>query len=353
METNIKDIRSLTFEQLTDSLVAKNIKKFRAKQVCDFIYKKNVASLDDLKNLPKNDLEIIKSSFTYNKLELISSNKSSDGTVKFAFRLHDGEIIESVLIVGSKRATACVSTQVGCNVNCSFCATATLNFKRNITAGEIFEQVFILREYAQNNDLNFSNIVYMGMGEPFLNYDNVMLSIKHISADYSIGFSSRRITVSTSGIVTGIDKFAEEDTRANLALSLHSAIEENRTKLMPINKKFNLDALTESLVNFHKKTNKRVTIEYLLLRGENDTKQDVTALLEFCKNFPVKLNIIEYNTVEGIDFLSSKDETIDYFAKELEKRNLVVNVRRSKGKDIDAACGQLANKLVKAKEAKN
>jgi 23S rRNA (adenine2503-C2)-methyltransferase len=345
-----RDIRDISFQDLTNFLVNKDIKKFRAKQICDFVYKKNVQNFDDIKNLSKKDIEIIKQEFVYNKLEVVSSKTSSDGTVKFAFKLFDGNIIESVLIVGSSRTTACVSTQVGCTVNCSFCATGTLSYKRNLTAGEIFEQAFILKQYAEENNLKFTNIVYMGMGEPFLNYDNVILSLKHISSpDYSIGFSARRITISTSGIIPGIDKFANEDTNANLAISLHSAIDENRSKLMPINKKYNLEKLSESLSNFNRITKKRITIEYLLLKGENDTMKDVRALLDFCKSFPVKINIIEYNPVDGIDYQTTSDETTNFFATEMEKRNLVVNVRKSKGKDIDAACGQLANKLINNK----
>lgn len=344
-----KDIRNLSFEELQTQLTTAGFPKFRTKQVCDFIYKKNCASFSEIKNIKYDLKKHLENTYTLDKLKLVSSKVSSDKTVKFAFELSDGNLIESVLIVGSTRATACVSSQVGCTVNCSFCATGTMSYKRNLNAGEIFEQVFLLKKYAEENNLKFTNIVYMGMGEPFLNYKSVALSLQHISNEqYSIGFSARRITVSTSGIVTSIDKFAEEPTSANLAISLHTAIEEKRTNLMPINKKFSLEKLSDSLHNFHQKTKKRITIEYLLLKGQNDGKEDIKALLAFCKRFPVKINLIEYNPVEGIDYTASSDDTIEYFANELLKRNLVVNVRRSRGKDIDAACGQLANKLLKA-----
>ena len=269
---------------------------------------------------------------------------SQRGTEKTAWRLTDGEIVESVLIPGNQKFTVCVSSQVGCQLGCKFCATGTLGFKRNLTAGEIFEQVVRAQQAAEAQGQPLSNIVFMGMGEPLLNYEQVLRAIERITAQDGLAMSPYRITVSTAGIPEKIRQLADDGVRFNLALSLHAAKETTRTFLMPVNKAYPLSEIAGSLKYFVEKTGTRPTFEYLLLKDINDSLEDAKALALYCRQFPIKINIIEYNNVEGSGFHHSPDKNRDAFIRFLEGCNMVVNVRRSKGKDIDAACGQLAGK---------
>jgi 23S rRNA (adenine2503-C2)-methyltransferase len=267
-----------------------------------------------------------------------------------SFRLFDGHIIEGVLIPAGTRMTACISSQVGCNLACKFCATGMIRYIRNLNFDEIFDQVAIIHETAiREYGHPLSNIVYMGMGEPMLNYHNVLRSAERISAADSLGMSPQRITVSTVGIAPMIRQLGNDNVKFNLALSLHSAIDEKRNQIIPYNLRNSLGDLVEAVRYFHQQTRTRITIEYVMLKGFNDTLADARALAAFCRNFPVKVNLIQYNPVENSPYEDSGPERTEAFKAFLEKLNMVVNIRRSRGKDIDAACGQLANKIIHRK----
>ena len=340
-----EDIRRKTKNELTDFFLKEGKKAFRAKQVYEWLWQKGAGSFDEMTNLSKDDRQMLKNKFDIKPIVLKDEQQSSDGTIKCAFELHDGHLIESVLIPSAKRVTACISTQVGCQLGCSFCATAKIPFKRNLEVGEIFDQVVYLNQLAEKKyQLNLSNIVYMGMGEPLNNYENLIGSANIISAEDGLNVSPKRITVSTVGIPDKIKQLAKDNVRFNLAVSLHTAIDEKRNKIIPINKKHNLDQLKEALIYYHKETGNRIIFEYLMLGGFNDDLSDARALADFCRNFPVKVNLIEYNPIGKDAFQKSKEQNMEEFKDFLEQRNMVVTIRRSRGSDIDGACGQLAGK---------
>jgi 23S rRNA (adenine2503-C2)-methyltransferase len=271
--------------------------------------------------------------------------RSTDGTVKNAVKLHDGLIVESVLIPTESRTTACVSSQVGCSLDCNFCATARLKKMRNLNPDEIFDQVAAINQESLlyfNHKL--SNIVFMGMGEPLMNYNNVLKAIEKITSPEGLGMSPKRITVSTSGLPKMIKKLADDNVKFNLAVSLHSAIDEIRATIMPFSTAFPLNDLKDALIYWYAKTGSRVTYEYVVWKGINDTKEAIDALVKFCKHIPCKVNLIEYNAIDNDAFQQAGEQAITDYISILEMNDIIVNVRRSRGKDIDAACGQLANK---------
>lgn len=345
MNSKAKLIRELSIQELAEHLKLNDFPSFRAKQIMDWLWKKNVGSFQEMKNIGKNLQEFLDEQFIINKVSLKDQQISKDKTIKCAFEVDEKSIVEGVLIPTKKRMTACISSQVGCSLACTFCATGRLKLLRNLTAGEIYDQVFHLRSEANNQyQKSLSNIVYMGMGEPLLNYKNVLSSIDWICSDEGLGMSPKRITVSTAGISKMIKKLGDDEVRFNLALSLHAANDEKRNKIMDINESNNLDSLREALEYFYEKTNSRVTFEYIIFDGFNDELSDARELAEFAKCVPCKINIIEYNPIDGEPFKQAQKDKVDQFASFLESLNIVVNVRRSRGKDIDAACGQLANK---------
>ncbi len=329
--------------EIENFFLSQNEKKFRAKQVYEWLWKKSAVSFDEMTNLSKNVRELLGQHFTIHPLSVDKAQRSKDGTIKNVFRLFDNHIIEGVLIPTEKRMTACVSSQVGCSLTCSFCATGKLDRIRNLDAAEIYDQVVLLHRQARENyDIPLTNIVYMGMGEPLLNYSNVLQSIHHLTSPDGLNMSPHRITVSTAGIAKMIKKLGDDMIKFEFALSLHAANDEKRSSIMPINESNNLEALKESLIYFFEKTNTRVTYEYILLRNFNDSLTDARELWEFSKTVPCKINLIEYNAVEESGFKKSLKEKTDAFKNFLESKGLIVNIRRSRGKDIDAACGQLA-----------
>lgn len=338
------NIREASLQDITTFLTTHGEKAFRAKQIWQWIWQRGVNDFQEMSNLSKPIREILENAWYFDKLIPHQVQTATDGTVKTAWQLHDGEIVESVLIPGNQKFTVCVSSQAGCKLGCKFCATGTLGFKRNLTAGEIFEQVIEARKAAEAQGLTLSNIVFMGMGEPLLNYDQVMAAIERLTATDGLAMSPYRITVSTAGIPDKIRQLADDGVRFNLAVSLHSAKDMTRSSLMPVNKAYSLKEIAESLKYFVEKTGTRPTFEYLLLKDINDRLDDAKALANYCRQFPVKINLIEYNNVEGSGFSHSPDKNLEEFVKFLESCNMIVNVRRSKGKDIDAACGQLAGK---------
>lgn len=345
MNQNKKDIRALSLQELEAYFSSIGEKPFRAKQVYEWLWNKNAHSLSEMTNLSKSLRENLENHFSIKPAEIHVMQRSIDGTIKNAVKLHDGNVVESVLIPTTKRTTACVSSQVGCSLDCTFCATAQLTRMRNLTAAEIVDQVTLTdkqsREYHQKP---LSNIVFMGMGEPLLNYSSVTDAIRKITEDKGLGMSPRRITVSTSGIPKLIEKLADENLKVKLALSLHSAIEEKRNQLMPFSVKFPLTSIMESLSYWYQKTKSRITLEYIIWKGINDGNEDIRALIKFCKSIPSKVNLIQYNSIEGGKYSQANSNIIQNYVTALEQENIIVKIRKSRGDDIDAACGQLANK---------
>ncbi|TXG36587.1 23S rRNA (adenine(2503)-C(2))-methyltransferase RlmN [Seonamhaeicola maritimus] len=345
MAENKKDIRALTKEQLREFFVREGDKAFRGNQVYEWLWQKSAHTFDDMTNISKNTRQMLEDNFVINHIEVDTMQRSNDGTVKNAVRLHDGLIVESVLIPTSSRTTACVSSQVGCSLDCKFCATARLKRMRNLNPDEIYDQVVAIdKESKLYHNRPLSNIVFMGMGEPLMNYNNVIKAIEKITSPEGLGMSPRRIVVSTSGVPKMIKKMADDEVKFKLAVSLHSAIDEVRDTIMPFNKTFPLKDLREALEYWYAKTKNRITYEYVVWDGINDKRKDVDALVKFCKFAPSKVNLIEYNPIDNGAFQQAKPEAIDMYQNILEANNITVTVRRSRGKDIDAACGQLANK---------
>jgi 23S rRNA (adenine2503-C2)-methyltransferase len=345
-EQKSKDIRQLSEEQIAEYFVSVGDKAFRAKQVYEWLWKKSAKDFDQMTNISLTTREKLKTDFVINHVAVDQMQRSDDGTIKNSVKLFDGMIVESVLIPTEKRITACISSQVGCSLDCHFCATARLKRMRNLNPDEIYDQVVAIKEQGdQYFSRPLTNIVFMGMGEPLLNYNNVIAAIDKITGDKGLGMSAKRITVSTVGIPKMIIKMADDEVKFNLAVSLHSAIDETRSRVMPINEVSNLEALADSLKYWYQKTKRTVTYEYVVWKGINDKKVDAEALVKFCKMIPSKVNLIEYNPIDDGMFQQADDSAIGTYVKLLEQNDIIVNVRRSRGKDIDAACGQLANKV--------
>ncbi|ERJ60048.1 MAG: 23S rRNA (adenine(2503)-C(2))-methyltransferase RlmN [Sphingobacterium sp.] len=343
--TKLIDIRSLSLEQLKAKLVDMGEQGFRAKQIYEWIWQKSATDFEEMSNLSKGLREKLKESFSINYVKVKESQISSDKTIKSSFSLYDGNIIEGVLIPTPDRMTACVSSQVGCSLTCKFCATGYMDRKRNLNADEIYDQVVLISKQAEENyGQPLSNIVYMGMGEPLLNYANMMKSVERITAADGLNMAAKRITVSTAGIAKMIKKLGDDEVRFNLALSLHAANDKKRNEIMPINEQNSLTALAEALRYYYAKTKNPVTFEYIVFHNFNDELQDAKELAKFCKHVPCKVNIIEYNPISLADFVNAEADKIEDFASYLRSQGVVTNVRRSRGKDIDAACGQLAIK---------
>lgn len=339
------DIRAFTLEEIIDYFSSIREKPFRARQVYDWLWKKGCHSFEEMSNLPVPLRNKLSDTFSFEVIREAGRQQSSDGTLKVGFLLHDQLLIEGVLIPAEERTTACISTQAGCALGCTFCATGGLGFYRNLTAAEIVDQVWFLNE-ASRKDFGsaLSNIVLMGMGEPLFNYPNVKRAVELITGEEGLGISPQRITLSTVGVPKLIRQLADDQFKPHLAISLHAANDLKREVIIPFNKRHPLSELTAALKYYHEKTGKRFTVEYLLLKGYNDSLSDAKELAEFCRSFPVKVNLIEYNPVEGIRFQRSEMKKMKEFRDFLESKNMVVNIRQSRGKDIDAACGQLAGK---------
>ena len=338
-------IRNLSLEMLKQEMVQHGEPAFRAKQVYEWIWKKSARSFDAMGNIPKSTREWLAANFDLQCVTTSEMQVSTDRTIKSSFALHDDHLIEGVLIPTRERMTACVSSQVGCSLTCSFCATGYMDRKRNLEAFEIYDQVVLIRNQAQEKyGIPLTNIVYMGMGEPLLNYANVLQSIEMITSPEGLGMASRRITVSTAGIAKMIKKLGDDQVKFNLALSLHAANDEKRNRIMPINESNTLEALAEALRYFYEKTENEITLEYIMFNKFNDSVDDAKELYEFARHLPCKINIIEYNPIKQADFVNAEAEALAKFTAFLESKKMIVNVRRSRGKDIDAACGQLAGK---------
>jgi 23S rRNA (adenine2503-C2)-methyltransferase len=341
----MKNIRHCSLEELEALMKEWGEPKFRAKQVYEWLWKKFAGSIDEMSNLPKGLREKMAEKFTIPKVKVHHSQFSSDGTIKNRLQLHDGHFVESVIIPTEKRLTVCVSSQVGCSLSCKFCATGFLDRKRNMEFDEIVDEVVLANEQAlQHYGKPLTNIVFMGMGEPLLNYKNVLKSIDKISSPDSLGMSPRRITVSTAGIAKMIRQLGDDQVRFKLALSLHAANDRKRDQIMPINETNSLEQLIDALNYFYKQTKNEITFEYILFKDLNDSVKDADELVKIYRQVPADLvNIIEYNAIEKAHFMKPDDEVVKQFMNYLESKRVNARLRRSRGKDIDAACGQLAN----------
>jgi len=339
------NIRSLNLTQLEEWFIQSGDKKFRANQVYDWLWKKGVQSIEAMSNLSKETRNKLSESFEFPALQLNKTQLSADGTIKIRFITNDQHFIEGVIIPADDRITACVSSQIGCSLTCAFCATGKMKRERNLYFYEIFDQVAMLNRIAEKQyGRGLTNIVFMGMGEPLLNYSQVTEAIEKITSPDSLGMSPRRITVSTAGIAKMIRKLGDDQVRYRLALSLHAANDEKRSKIMPINDENNLESLITALNYFFQKTKSRISLEYILFKNVNDSMEDAKQLVRIARSIPCRVNIIEYNPVEGTGFEKASEENTQRFANALEQSGITVTIRHSRGKDIDAACGQLANK---------
>lgn len=344
--TGSKNIREFSLPELKVFFEEIGDKKFRAIQTYEWLWKKNARSFDDMTNLSLELRKKLAEQFEMKPITVDVTQSSNDGTLKSRFKTFDGHLMEGVIIPTEKRNTACVSSQIGCSLSCKFCATGLMERMRNLSFDEIYDQVAILNEQSLiHYGTGLTNIVYMGMGEPLLNYKNVLKSIERITASDSMAMSPKRITVSTAGVAKMIKQLGDDGVRFNLALSLHAATDEKRNRIMGINETNNIEALVEALNYFYNKTKNDITLEYVLLNGENDSLEDAEELVKVYRKIPTHLvNVIEYNSVAGIDFVKSGEDQTQIFTDYLASKKVNVRVRRSRGKDIDAACGQLANK---------
>ena len=346
MKSGKKNIRHLSLPELQEYFGSIEEKPFRAKQVYEWLWLKHATSFDAMTNISK-DLRIkLEEHFILPAITADTTQHSDDGTIKSRFRLHDGHMVEGVLIPTDTRQTACVSSQVGCSLSCKFCATGYMDRKRNLEYDEIYDEVALLNQQAMAAyGKKLSNIVYMGMGEPLLNYNNVLKSIERITSPDGLGMSPRRITVSTAGVAKMIRQLGDDKVKFNLALSLHAANDEKRSQIMPINDTNNLKVLIEALNYFYKATQNQISFEYILFKDFNDSLKDADELIRIYRQVPADLvNIIEYNPISNARFMKPDEDVAEAFMDYLAKNKVNARLRRSRGKDIDAACGQLANK---------
>jgi 23S rRNA (adenine2503-C2)-methyltransferase len=340
-----KDIRKTPLDDIKKFLSENGEKPFRANQIKEWLWKKSASSFDEMTNLSSTTRKLLDDNFSINAVAIHKKQVSADRTIKSTFKLFDGNIVEGVLIPTEERMTACVSSQVGCSLTCKFCATGYMERKRNLDAAEMYDQVVRIKNQAHEHyDTPLTNIVYMGMGEPLLNYANVIQSIEHITSPEGLNMSPSRITVSTAGIAKMIKKLGDDQVKFNLALSLHAANDVKRNEIMPINESNSLEALKEALKYYYQKTKNPVTYEYIVFKNFNDDLKDAEELYNFTKNIPCKVNIIEYNPIAEANFVNTDEDKLEKFGKYLDRKGVRVVIRRSRGKDIDAACGQLAGK---------
>ncbi|MGL4632008.1 MAG: 23S rRNA (adenine(2503)-C(2))-methyltransferase RlmN [Leadbetterella sp.] len=340
-----QDLRKLSKQELSDWLVSVGEPKFRAKQIWEWLWQKSITEIDLMSNLSKPLREKLKENFEIRAVTTLKSQFSNDGTIKSGFKLHDGYLVEGVLIPTDTRMTACISSQVGCSLTCKFCATGYMKRERNLEPSEIYDQVVLIKKQAEEHfNAPLTNIVYMGMGEPLLNYKATLDSVEYITSPEGLNWSPKRITVSTAGIAKMIERLGDDKVKFNLALSLHAANDIKRNEIMPINETNSLENLVNALRYFYEKTENRITFEYIVFNGFNDSLDDARDLLKVCRKVPSKVNIIEYNPIQEASFTNAAMDKIEKFAQFLEKNGVIVNIRRSRGKDIDAACGQLAIK---------
>lgn len=345
-KTKVRNIRTLALADIEQYFEELGEKKFRAKQVYEWLWLKPVQSFDAMTNLSKELRNKLKEDFSLPGLTVDTVQKSEDGTIKTRFKTYDGHMIEGVLIPTATRFTACISSQIGCSLSCKFCATGYMERKRNLDFDEIYDQVAIINQQCEKeNGRKLSNIVFMGMGEPLLNYKNVLKAIERITSTDGMAMSPRRITVSTAGVTKAIKQLGDDKVKFKLALSLHAANDLKRHEIMPINDSNNIKSLVDALNYFYTETKNEITFEYILFKNFNDSLKDADELIKLYRQVPVDLvNIIEYNPIDFAKFEKPDEDKVEAFIAYLGKNRVNARLRRSRGKDIDAACGQLANK---------
>ena len=337
-------IYDFSFEQMTDLMLANGFKKYNATQVFQWLYRQKVSSFDEMTNLSKNLRNWLKENYSCDGLAMLKKQISRDGTRKYLFQLSDGSNIESVLMHYDYGDCICVTSEVGCNMGCTFCASGLLKKKRDLTSGEMVLQVLEVQKDVQEDDIRVSHIVVMGIGEPFDNYDNVLNFCRTVNHDLGLGIGARHITISTCGLVPGIRRFADEQVQYNLAISLHAPNDEIRSKIMPVNKAYPIAELMDALRYYASKNNRRLSYEYILLKGVNDTDECVDQLIKLTKDFDVYVNLIPYNTVDEHGYVSTDYKTAMALYNKLMSNNVRCTLRQKHGEDIDAACGQLRSK---------
>ena len=342
----VQNIRHLSYADLENFLLSIGEKKFRAKQIWEWLWQKHAHSFADMTNLSKELRQKLGDNFSFPALTVSNTQYSADGTVKSGFKTYEGHLCEGVLIPTESRYTACVSSQIGCSLSCRFCATGYIERKRNLDFDEIYDEVVLLNQQTEKiYGKKLSNIVFMGMGEPLLNYKNVLKAIEKITSEDGLAMSPRRITVSTAGVAKMIRQLGDDKVKFKLALSLHAANDAKRNEIMPINESNNLKALIDALNHFHRQTKNEITLEYILFNNFNDSVKDADDLIKIYRQVPADLvNIIEYNPIDFAKFEKPTEQRMTEFMTYLEKNKVNARLRRSRGKDIDAACGQLANK---------
>lgn len=337
----MRDIYDYSYEELENYITKKGMRKFRAQQLFTWLYKKRVNSFDEMTDLAKDFRKMLEKEFEFSSLEVVDKQVASDGTVKYLFKLFDGHLIETVLMHNDYGKSVCVTSQVGCNMGCKFCASGLLKKKRNLTVSEMVSQVLFVQKELDKTNERVRNIVVMGIGEPFDNYDNTIQFMKTINSDHGLEIGARKITVSTCGIAPKIRQFADENYQFNLAISLHAPNDELRSKIMPINQAYPLKDLLASLDYYASKSNRRITFEYILLRGLNDTQECANQLAEIIKNRNAYVNLIPYNSVDESGFESTSDRQSLKFYDMLMKLGVKATLRAKHGDEIEAACGQL------------
>ena len=342
----MRSIYDLDLKDIENYLLEKGFKPFHGKQIFRWLYDKRINDFDLMSDISKKLLEVLKEDFYFDSLKIKDHQISKDGTEKYLFELVDGALVESVLMVFDYGKSACLSSQVGCNMGCTFCASGLLKKQRDLSAGEIVSQALMIQKRLDETGERLGNIVVMGTGEPFDNYDNVMKALSIINDPFGLEIGSRHISISTCGVVPGIMRFADEKLQYNLAISLHAPNDELRSKLMPINKAYPLDELFKALKYYSDNNNRRLTFEYLLLKGINDSEKHVKEIKQLLSGLNAYINLIPYNKVKEKDYETTDEENALRFYDLLKKNNVAVTLRQKKGDDIDAACGQLrANKV--------
>ena len=345
-QKSIKNIRQLSLEELELFFESIGEKKFRTKQVWEWLWQKHAHSFADMTNLSKELRQKLGENFSFPALTIDATQNSVDGTIKSRFKTHEGHLCEGVLIPTEERFTACVSSQIGCSLSCKFCATGYIDRKRNLDFDEIYDEVVLINQQSEKvHGKKLTNIVFMGMGEPLLNYKNVLRAIDKITSPDGLAMSPRRITVSTAGVAKQIRQLGDDKVKFKLALSLHAANDQKRHEIMPINDTNNIKSLVDALNYFYKQTKNEITFEYILFKDFNDSLKDADELIKLYRQVPVDLiNLIEYNPIDAAKFEKPDEKKVEAFMAYLSKNKVNSRLRRSRGKDIDAACGQLANK---------
>lgn len=343
LELEKRDLKNLSINELHSLAFSFRKEKYRVSQILRWLYKNGVDSIDKMSNLPKDFRQKLAENLFISQLNILKVEESKDGTKKFLFGLKDGERIESVLIPEKKRLTLCISSQVGCAMGCKFCLTGKMGLKRNLTLSEILNQILMVKENLDHK-AQITNIVIMGMGEPLDNYENIINALEIMLSQDAFNFSSRKVTISTVGLIPELERLAKENIRFRLAISLNATTEEIRSYLMPINKHHPLSEILNICRRFPLRPRERITFEYVLLEGENDSPSDAKRLVELLNGIPSKLNLIPLNEAQEIPFKRPSEKRIREFQKILLERNLTAIVRASKGSDISAACGQLQGK---------